>query len=95
MRTTDETVSANSDSHRSPGGNPSVSARQATRPDVRGWREDDPSQGDLIAEANLDPEAVDGGLIILDRTTVGWRENATEWLSRNDDKRGRAGTSAA
>src|SRR5690242_10210374 len=81
----DQAVGADADTDCRSGGHPAIDARQCARSYARSRRENDPSQSDVIAEADLRADAVNGGLIVLSRAPSARGENAIERLIRYDD----------
>ena len=67
IESADKAVGSDANADRPPAGNADVTAGQCARANARSRREHDPTQGNIIGEADLRSEAADGAPIVLQR----------------------------
>ena len=86
VQSADKAVGSDADADRRAAGNADITAGQRARPKARSRREHDPTQGNIIGEAELRSEAADRATIVLQRRTRGWSEDTIEHACRYDNK---------
>lgn len=81
----DKAVGRSTDTERRSTGSADISASERTWSYPRRGREDGPSQGQIIGDANLCSEPLHGALVVLCRSAARGREDAIERARRKDD----------
>src|SRR5262245_54852682 len=94
VQSADKAVGSDADADRCPAGNADITAGQRARPKARSRREHDPTQGNIIGEADLRSKAADCATIVLQRRTRSWSEDTIEYACRYDNKACRPRASA-